>query len=233
MAQQLMNQWNRSFKESLVLVIWQSLYTFQTQSNLGFPRTDGLQSWQTGVGPLHHSGPLQAPYWSEVIKLEMKFEILYILSFCCTRLINIWFHLLASDCVPLKRTLTWATFHWLGRGQPVKKCLHVTKPLCVSQVHPDRHVWLIYNWTDTGNKHRYHARCLWMPYLLSQCGTTLCEASCSGPFLRMTGRQDRLWQQPLWLSSRSLPPTTLPPFPHCGMQRHLSTPLPPPPWEVQ
>lgn len=63
---------------------------------------------------------------------------------------------------------------------------------------------------------RCHPLCLWMPYLLGQCGVTVWEASCSSRFLRMTGRQDRLWQQPLWLCSRSLPPTGLPQLLHPG-----------------
>lgn len=74
----------------------------------------------------------------------------------------------------------------------------------------------------------YHALWLWMPYLLKQCGVTVWESSCSSPFLRMTGKQDWLWQQPLWLCSRFLPPTRLPLFPHPGYvhdvpPQHLSS----------
>lgn len=96
--------------------------------------------------------------------------------------------------------------------------------------------WKIYNWTDTGYSNlmhvtpvtHYHALWLWMPYLLEQHGVTLWEASCSNPFLRMTRRQDRLWQQPLWLCSRSLPPTRLPLLLSKCTRCHLSAYLPVP-----
>lgn len=93
-----------------------------------------------------------------------------------------------------------------------KKCFNVTSFRCILIGQ-----WKIYNWPDTGYSNliyatpvtNHHVLWLWMHYLLNQCGVTVWEASCSSPFLRMTERQDRLWQQPLWLCSRSLPPTRL------------------------